>query len=114
MKSLSEKTQLLLLITLTAITRLPFIFDGYGVEEDSWGLVVNAFQMKKAGHYIASRFPGHPLQEYVYRIIYDQPAWVYNIFSLLASVIAVAFFFKALRKIQLDGAFLASLMFCFT
>jgi hypothetical protein len=114
LKSFSEKTQLLLLLLITAISRLPFIFDGYGVEEDSWGLVVNAFQMKKSGHYIASRFPGHPLQEYVYRMIYDQPAWVYNSFSVIASLIAVGFFFKALRKIQLNGSFLLSLMFCFT
>ncbi len=114
LKSLSEKSQLILLVLITALSRLPFIFDGYGVEEDSWGLVVNAFQMKKAGHYLASRFPGHPLQEYVYRIIYDQPAWVYNSFSLIASVIAVVFFYKALRKIQLQGAFLAAVLFCFT
>jgi hypothetical protein len=114
LKNLSEKTQLIALITLTTLTRLPFIFDGYGVEEDSWGLVVNAFEMKQKGHYVASRFPGHPFQEYVYRLIYDQPAWVYNIFSLLMSVIAVGFFFRALKKIQLNGAFTASLMFCFT
>ena len=114
LKSLSEKSQLILLVLITTISRLPFIFDGFGAEEDSWGLVVNAFQMKKAGHYIASRFPGHPLQEYVYRIIYDQPAWIYNSFSLIASVIAVVFFYKAFKKIQLQGAFLASLMFCFT
>lgn len=114
LKSLSEKSQTLLLVFITAISRLPFIFDGYGVEEDSWGLVVNAYQMKKLGHYCASRFPGHPLQEYIYRIIYDQPAWVYNSFSLLASIVAVVFFYKALRKIQLQGAFLAALLFCFT
>lgn len=113
-KSLNEKTQLLILVALTTFTRLPFIFDGYGVEEDSWGLVVNSYEMKKYGGYSASRFPGHPLQEYVYRLIYDQPAWVYNFFSLLASVVAVAFFFKALRKMQFTGAFPAALMFCFT
>jgi hypothetical protein len=114
MKSLSEKTQLLILVLITGLSRLPFIFDGYGVEEDSWGLVANAYEMKKAGHYLASRFPGHPLQEYVYRIIYDQPAWVYNFFSLLAGVVAVAFFFKALKKMQFNGAFVAALIFCFT
>jgi hypothetical protein len=114
LKSLSEKKQLLILVLLTAITRIPFIFDGYGVEEDSWGLVVNAFEMKTSGHYVASRFPGHPLQEYVYRLIYDQPAWIYNSFSVLASIVAVGYFFKALKKIQLKGAFAAALMFCFT
>ncbi len=113
-KSFSEKTQLFLLVLITALSRLPFIFDGYGVEEDSWGLVVNAYEMKRTGHYLASRFPGHPLQEYIYRLIYDEPAWVYNFFSLLAGVVGVAFFFKALRKMQFSGAFFAALMFCFT
>ncbi len=113
-KSLTERQQLLILLLITAITRIPFIFDGYGVEEDSWGLVVNAFEMKQSGHYVASRFPGHPLQEYVYRIIYDQSAPVYNFFSVLASLVAVGFFFKALKKIQLKGAFAAALMFCLT
>ncbi len=114
MKILFEKYSVLLLAAITFLTRIPFIFDGYGVEEDSWGLVVNAFLMKQTGHYLASRFPGHPLQEYVYRIIYDQPAWIYNSFSVLASIVAVVFFYKALRKIQLAGAFPASLLFCFT
>ena len=113
LKNLSERTQLLLLIALTAVTRLPFIFDGYGVEEDSWGLVVNAYEMQHKGHYVASRFPGHPFQEYVYRLIYDSPAWVYNIFSVIMSMIAVGFFFKALKKIRLKDAFAATLMFCF-
>src|SRR6478672_9635252 len=113
MSALTEKAKLRLLLLLTALTRIPFIFDGYGVEEDSWGLVVNAYEMKEKGHYVASRFPGHPFQEYIYRIIYDQPAWMYNMFSVLMSMLAVGFFFKALNKIQLKGAFPASLMFCF-
>src|ERR1041385_6248022 len=95
MKSFSEKSKLILLVGITALSRLPFIFDGYGTEEDSWGLVVNAFQMKSAGHYFASRFLGHPLEEYVYRFVYDSPAWVYNFFSLLASVTAVVFFYNS-------------------
>ena len=105
--------QLLLLLLLVFVTRVPFIFDGYGVEEDSWGLVVNAYEMKDAGHYVASRVPGHPLQEYVYRAMYDAPAWVYNLPSVLMSMAAVAFFFLALRKMQLRAAFPAALAFSF-
>lgn len=92
LKSLSDKSQLLVLVLITIITRIPFIFDGYGVEEDSWGLVVNAYEMHSNGHYVASRFPGHPLQEYIYFLIYDAPAWLYNSLSLIASIIAVAYF----------------------
>ncbi len=114
LKSLSDKSQLLVLVLITMITRIPFIFDGYGVEEDSWGLVVNAYEMHSNGHYVASRFPGHPLQEYIYFLIYDAPAWLYNSLSLIASIIAVAYFFKALKKIQLQGAFYIALLFCLT
>lgn len=110
---MKPKHQLLLLLLLVFVTRMPFIFDGYGVEEDSWGLVVNAYEMKTTGHYVASRVPGHPLQEYVYRAIYDAPAWAYNLPSVLTSMMAVAFFFLALRKMQLRAAFPAALAFSF-
>jgi hypothetical protein len=110
---MSTRLQLTLLLLLTFLSRLPFIFDGYGVEEDSWGLVVNAYEMKQTGHYVASRIPGHPLQEYVYYFVYDSPAWVYNIFSVLASMAAVLFFYLSLRKIQLQQAFAASVLFSF-
>jgi hypothetical protein len=109
----NPKIQLLSLLLLTALVRLPFIFDGYGVEEDSWGLVVNAYEMKATGHYVASRFPGHPLQEYLYLGIYDAPAWAYNLFSLLASVAATGFFFLALRIMKLNSAWFTALAFSF-
>lgn len=110
---LSSRTGLLLLLLITAATRIPFIFDGYGVEEDSWGLVVNAYEMHTTGHYVASRFPGHPVEEYAYLLIYNQPAWVYNLLSVVMSMAAVGFFYGALKKMQLSGAFPAALAFCF-
>lgn len=106
--------QLPLLLLLTLGTRLVFIFDGYGVEEDSWGLVVNSYEMHQTGHYLASRFPGHPLQEYLYSFIYDLPAWAYNSFSVLMSMASVGFFYLALKKMQLSNAFWAAVMLCFT
>ncbi len=114
MRDFPGRSQLFLLLIITFITRIFFIFDGYGVEEDSWGLVVNAFEMKQTGHYVASRVPGHPLQEYVYRLVYNAPAWVYNSFSLIASLFAVGYFYMALRKMQFSGAFAAAVMLCFT
>lgn len=99
---------------VTLLTRLPFLFDGYGVEEDSWGLVVNSFEMHETGHYVASRFPGHPLQEYAYSIIHQAPDWAYNSLSLVMSLVAVTYFYLALRKMQLSVAFPAAMMFGFT
>lgn len=113
-KLISERIQLPLLLLITLVTRLLFIFDGYGVEEDSWGLVVNSFEMHGSGHYVASRFPGHPFQEYLYSYIYNAPAWAYNSLSVLMSMAAVGFFYLALKKMQLSTAFWAALMLCFT
>ncbi|HLG03814.1 MAG TPA: hypothetical protein VI731_09485, partial [Bacteroidia bacterium] len=110
---LSPRTEVLILLLLVIISRLPFLPDGFGHEEDSWGLVVNSFQMKETGHYVASRFPGHPLQEYAYRIIYDRPAWAYNSMSLFMSAVAVAFFYLSLKKLQVQQAFMPSLFFTF-
>lgn len=107
------RLQFWILGILVLITRIPFLFDGFGHEEDSWGLVVNAWEMHTRGHYVASRFPGHPLQEYIYLLIWNQPAWIYNAFSALFSAAAVLYFFKALRKMGIAFAFETSLMLAF-
>jgi hypothetical protein len=106
--------QLILLIGLVLLTRVPFLFDGFGVEEDSWGLVVNAQEMHDADEYRASRFPGHPLQEYIYLLIWNQPTWLWNAMSVFFSLIAVICFHLALHKMQLNTALQVSLMLCFT
>lgn len=95
------------------VSRLPFIFNGFGVEEDSWGLVLNAWEMREHGGYIHSRLPGHPVQEAVYYLIYKAPAYVYNGLSSLFSVIAAIYFYLLLRLTGFRHSFLASLAFAF-
>lgn len=109
----NSKFHLWILGIVVAISRIPFMFDGFGHEEDSWGLVVNAWEMHTTGHYVASRFPGHPLQEYIYLLIWNQPAWVFNTLSMLFGGIAVVFFYKALRKLEMNFAFETALMLAF-
>lgn len=109
----NSKLHLWVLGIVVLLTRIPFLFDGFGHEEDSWGLVVNAWEMHTTGHYAASRFPGHPLQEYIYLLIWNQAAWVFNLFSAVFSVVAVVYFYKAMRKIGIDYAFETSLMLAF-
>lgn len=103
-----------ILAILVIATRLPFLFDGFGHEEDSWGLVVNAFEMHSTGVYHASRFPGHPLQEYVYALIWNQPAWLWNALSMLFSAAALIAFYKSVHKIGYNYAFEAALILAFT
>lgn len=104
----------LLLAGVVLLSRLPFIFDGHGHEEDSYGLVVNAWEMHSTGHYVASRFPGHPFQEYLYLLIWNQPAWIWNLFSTIFSIVAVLAFHRALKKIGMNQAIEASLILAFT
>lgn len=103
-----------LLALAVVLSRIPFLFDGYGHEEDSYGLVVNAYEMHTTGHYVASRFPGHPFQEYLYSYIWNQPDWVWNSFSLLFSLVAVVAFYHAMKKTGIGYAMETSLMFAFT
>jgi hypothetical protein len=103
-----------LLAAIVAVTRIPFLFDGYGHEEDSWGLVVNAWEMHTSGHYVASRFPGHPFQEYIYAVLWNQPAWLWNLLSCVFSIVAVNAFYEALKKSGFSFAFPAALMLAFS
>lgn len=103
-----------LLAAVVLFSRLPFLFDGHGHEEDSYGLVVNAWEMHSTGHYVASRFPGHPFQEYIYLLIWNQPAWIWNFLSTLFSITGVLAFHHALKRIGVNHAMEASLMLAFT
>lgn len=102
-----------ILAVIVIATRIPFLFDGFGHEEDSWGLAVNSWEMHKYGHYVASRFPGHPLQEYIYAAVWNKPAWVYNSFSAMFSAVAVISFFHSLKKIGTGYALEGALMLTF-
>jgi hypothetical protein len=47
------------------LTRLPFLWSGYGFDPDSWRLANVARQFWKTGVYEVSRFPGYPLHEMI-------------------------------------------------
>jgi hypothetical protein len=99
MKNDAGRQRLWILFTaiLVLLTRLPFLFNGYGIEEDSWGLVVNARQMAASGSYIYSRLPGHPVQEILLALIPYGGAFLYNLNSALFSVMAFLFFIRILK-----------------
>lgn len=90
---LSNKPFFWFLVAL--LFRLPFLFQGYGVEEDAWGHVLNVFEMQEQGRYILSRLPGHPLLEgwlYLLGKIAITP-FLFNLGAALASGWAVVSFF---------------------
>jgi hypothetical protein len=54
------------LFLIVLLSRIPFLYAGYGIEEDSWGIALAAFHTHLSGIYEPSRLPGHPVQELVY------------------------------------------------
>lgn len=101
------------LFILVFISRLPFLFAGYGVEEDSWGIALAAFHTKLTGVYEPSRFPGHPVQELIYSVLWGSGPVVFNGMSALFSAIAVVFFALILKQIHFKHFFLGAFAFAF-
>jgi hypothetical protein len=101
-----------LLIALLA--RIPFLFFGYGVEEDSYGTVVAARNTYLTGTLEVSRLPGHPLQEIILSFFYPlSTPFFYNLLSCIASLFAVYFFGKVCKKYSENFYWLAALVFAF-
>lgn len=54
-----------LVFALIALSRLPFLDAGYGVNVDAWRVAGTARKISQTGVYEVSRFPGYPVQEIV-------------------------------------------------
>ncbi len=102
------------LFIIVFVSRIPFLSAGYGVEEDSWGIVLAAAHTALTGIYEPSRFPGHPVHEFIYSTFPFHPEWFYNLFSAFFSAIATLFFALILKELKFKHFLLASLALAFT
>ncbi|MER3523490.1 MAG: hypothetical protein C4326_05325 [Ignavibacteria bacterium] len=90
-----------LALTLAAVvlTRLPFVFSGYGADPDAWLVATAASALWHSGRYIESRLPGYPLHEIV-----SAPAVgmggvaLANIATLAASLLAITAWYNLVRR----------------
>ena len=95
---LKDNNRSLYLVALVVLlTRIPFIFSGFGAEEDAWGLILTARNISLTGIYEVSRMPGHPVQELLLSLIYKLPSWFLNLLTAIISTIGVLFFMFSLR-----------------
>ena len=106
--------QLIFLSLVVFLSRLPFLFAGYGSEEDAWLLPLTAKHIALTGQYELSRAPGHPLQEIIYSLMWNAGPFAYNLLTAIASVIAVLFFALSLRQLDFKHYLFASFAFAFT
>jgi hypothetical protein len=101
------------LFVVVLLTRLPFLFNGFGVEEDSWGLVLNSYEILEKGHYVYSRLPGHPVQEMILAYFPSITPLAYNGLSAFFSAIASVFFAMIMKKLTFRYYFSAGLILAF-
>lgn len=106
-------TSLLFLFFIVFISRLPFLAAGYGAEEDSWGIARAAFHTKLTDTYEPSRFPGHPVQELIYSVLWGAGPVVFNGLCAFFSAIGCVFFALILKHLQFKHFFIAALAFAF-
>ena len=86
---LSADQLLLLLLIAVALSRLPFLGTGYGINVDAWRVARVARQLSETGLYEVSRFPGYPVQEIVCSWLWRGGPWALNGASAVCSVFAV-------------------------
>lgn len=93
-----ENNKSLYLVALVIfLTRIPFLFSGFGAEEDAWGLILTAYNISSTGIYEVSRMPGHPVQELLLSQIASLPSWMLNMITALISSAGCLFFMLTLR-----------------
>jgi hypothetical protein len=108
-----KNTPFFLLFLIVFISRFPFLSAGYGVEEDSWGIAMAAFQTKMSGVFEPSRLPGHPVQELIYSALWGVGPVVFNGLCAFFSAVGVLFFALILQQLKFKHFLLAAFALAF-
>jgi hypothetical protein len=102
-----------LLFLIVFISRVPFLSAGYGVEEDSWGIAMAAFQTKMSGVFEPSRLPGHPVQELIYSALWGAGPIVFNGLCAFFSAVGAVFFALILQQLKFKHFLFAAFALAF-
>lgn len=103
----------ILLFAVVLISRLPFLFAGYGIEEDSWAIAISTYLTKTTGIVEPSRLPGHPIHEFPLVWTWNLGHVWFNFLSAFFSAVGALFFALILKHFQFKHYFIAALAFAF-
>ena len=112
-KQFAFKTKALLLFLLIILSRIPFLDNGFGVDQDACRVVIAVRQWLETGHYETSRLPGYPVFEFLVSLVVRYGPVLVNLISTIASGIAAVLLYWLLRRIQIRNAFLIAMAFAF-
>lgn len=109
-----ESRNLLLFGLFVFCTRIPFLFDGYGSEEDAWALQLVSERIGTTGIYEVSRLPGHPVQEIIYSTCWELGPVFYNVITAFLSTLGMVAFVAMLKNLGLKNAIWCGVALAFT
>ncbi len=107
-------TPFVVLFILVLLSRLPFLWAGYGIEEDSWAIAISTYLTKTTGIVEPSRLPGHPVHEFPLVWLWNGGHQLSNFLSALYSAIGTVFVALILKHYNFKYYLLASIAFAFT
>ena len=96
------------------LTRVPFLFDGFGSEEDAWAMHLVAERIGTTGIYEVSRLPGHPVQELIYASCWKMGPLFYNLLTAIISTIGIIAFAAMLMQLGIKNALWSATALSFT
>jgi hypothetical protein len=110
----SHTQAFLLVSSVVLFSRLPFVNTSLGSDADVYRTALAARHIAATGTYQFSRFPGFPVQEYVFAVLTVVPGPVMNLVSAVLSAVGAGFFTLILRRLELPNPIALSFAFAFT
>lgn len=112
--TLTERQKTILFFLLVFASRIPFLFNGFGSEEDAWALPMVAERIAISGQYEVSRLPGHPFQEIVYSRMWWLDSFYYNLLTALISTAGILAFVLFLKRLNAPHPWQTGMTLAFT
>lgn len=109
-----RKLEYALIVLTVFASRVPFLDAGYGLDPDSYRVAQTAQVISETGKYFASRFPGYPIQELFYSLIWQGGPPLMNGVTALITAVGSAFFALTLKHLGGSSYVLAAFAYAFT
>lgn len=102
-----------MIVLIVIVSRLPFIFNSLGSDLDGWREVYTGKILHEQHIYQVSRFPGYPVPEFLYSLVYNAPYWCINLLSVLFTAGCSLLLFKILDFLKAKFSLPISIVFSF-
>jgi len=101
-------------VLIVVISRLPFVFNGFGLDIDGWIMVTSGKVIAATGHYTASRLPGNPVVEFAYALLPWRDPVPANGLTVVATALCAVLVLWLARDLRCERPLLIAIAFAMT